>query len=72
MRRLIRSFKTGYYFSQGSWVADAGLADDFPDTLTAVRLTIEQHLPNVEIVLQLGERPSPMYDVRLPVARSRV
>ncbi len=67
MRRLLRNIATREYYRYGAWTQDATLAQDFPDTMTAVRITIEEKLPAVEIVLQLGSEPSNEYDISVPL-----
>ncbi len=67
MRRLLRNIQTREYYSHGTWTQDAVLAQDFPDTMAAVRITIEQKLPAVEIVLQLGAEASQEYDICVPL-----
>jgi hypothetical protein len=63
--RLLQHKETHlYYKSPGSWTSSADEADHFKDLSSAAQLCWNQHLDQVELVLNFG---LPIYDIRLPV-----
>ncbi len=62
VKRFLRNVKTRLYYAHGQWTADSALAQGFPDTKSAIDLSIKERLPDVEIVLQMGATPSE-YDI---------
>jgi hypothetical protein len=63
--RLLQHKETHlYYKSPGSWTSSADEADHFKDLSSAAQFCWNQHLDQVELVLNFG---LPIYDIRLPV-----
>lgn len=63
--RLLQHKQTHlYYKSPGSWTSSTDEADHFKDLASAAQLCWNQHLDQVELVLNFG---LPIYDIRLPV-----
>jgi hypothetical protein len=63
--RLLQHKETHlYYKSPGTWTSSADEADHFKDLSSAAQLCWNQHLDQVELVLNFGQ---PIYDIRLPV-----
>jgi hypothetical protein len=56
-----------YYKSPGDWTSSAEEADHFQDLSSAARLCWNQHLEQVELVLNFGQ---PIYDIRLQIGES--
>ena len=63
--RYLRSTKTGLYYSRGGWVKEANRAEDFRDLKAAMDEALEQRLPDVELVVQIGDVLSARYNVTL-------
>ena len=67
MKRLIRDKRSKRFFrGGGQWTDDNQLAKNFRSSGLAVMACRENGLSGVEVVLQVGDRPS-QYDVVLPV-----
>jgi hypothetical protein len=71
VKRYLRDVKTMAYYSYGKWTQDAHLAQEFPDAMSAVAISVRENAQDLEIVLQMGEEPSTKYDVRLPLVQIR-
>lgn len=67
-RHIIRDIKTRAYFRAGSWVDDPTLAEDFKHTRLVIEACAQYNLRDVEMVIQVSEKPSPKYDIVLPVS----
>jgi hypothetical protein len=57
-----------YLQAGGQWSSDYRRAEHFQDVFTAVRACQIHKLRGVELVLQLGDTPSDLYDVVLPLS----
>jgi hypothetical protein len=67
MKRLIRSKATSKYFaSDGTWTANPGCAEEFPDIRSLLRAKRKHELLDVEIVF-LMQQTSSRYDVIIPL-----
>ena len=63
VRRVIQHKQTGQFLTAaGGWTADVEQAQQLPNVLSAVRLSRELELRDVELVLKFQEGK---YDVRL-------
>jgi len=67
MRHLIRNRGTHSFFHQGEWTPRPDLAQDFSDSASVIRATIQYHLMDVELILQPGDEPSEAFDIHLPL-----
>jgi acid phosphatase class B len=64
LMKVIRHKGTQAFFATGGWTADFEAAEKFSDTLSVLKAQQEYRLKNVEVVLVMGDKPSP-YDVVL-------
>ena len=70
MKHVVRDKTTrAYLSSEGKWVDDCLLAQDFQDVKSAFRTVDKLKLKNAELVLMMGQTPSEAYDVTLPLGR---
>ena len=67
-RHVIRDIKTRAYFRAGSWVDDPALAQDFKHTRLVIEACAKYDLPEVEMVIQVCEKPSPKYEIIFPIS----
>jgi len=67
VRRILRNRRTGQYYGKGVWTDNWSLAENFPNTQTALCVVIDQRLHDVELILQFGKEPSKVYDVCMPL-----
>jgi len=63
VRHIIRNIKTGGYFRGGTWVSGRDDAEDFKDTQRVIAASIKYQLENIEMILQLGDKPCAEKDV---------
>ncbi len=54
MRRVLRDFRTGLYYSHGSWIFDPGPAEVFPDLQALQKLVADRRIENAEMALVEG------------------
>jgi hypothetical protein len=67
LKRFIRQRSTGAFLTKAAgWTPDSRLAQEFPSSEAAIRVTLVFNLIDVELYLQFGESPSPS-DVSLPL-----
>ena len=65
---MLRKRESGFYWSvDRKWVRDWRQAENFMDVPTLVRTVIEKKIINVEVVLQMGDKPQPRYDVAIAI-----
>ena len=65
MKRLIRNIKSGEYFHDGQWTPDPELAQHFANTGVVIDTCLKYHLSDVELVLQLSNRPQDACDTHV-------
>lgn len=68
MKHLIQNQATRKYFAHGKWTPDIAKAQNFNTPLTAISFSIQNNLKDVDMVLMLGNEPSPANDIRLPLS----
>ena len=54
------------YFRNGEWTPDRDLAQDFRDAQAIVATIMKYNLQDVQIVFQVGDKPSAEHDICLP------
>jgi hypothetical protein len=64
---LIRDSRTHEFFRNGRWTAERDHAQSFRDAAAVIRAASRYRLTSAELVLQVGEQPSSIYDVCLPL-----
>jgi len=63
VRRVIQHKRTGLFLTlAGGWTADLEQAHQFPNVLTAIRMSRQLDLRDVELVLKFNDGK---YDIRL-------
>jgi hypothetical protein len=67
MRHLIQHKTTKEYLADGKWTPEVREAQNFANSLSAISLTLRQHLKDVELVLMMGSEPSAQNDVHVPI-----
>jgi hypothetical protein len=67
VKRVIRSTRTGEFFSAGTWTLSSAQAQDFPDTRELLTTCAQYQLRDVEVVLSLGFEAPGTYDLRVPL-----
>ena len=65
MKRFIRHKGTGMFFADGGWCQNLEQAQQFETLAAAVQTAVERQLKGAEVILQVGDRLNPDYDVRM-------
>jgi len=66
VRHLLQNKKTLMYFRNGEWTPDRDLAQDFRDAHAVVGTIMKYNLLDVQVVFQMGDKPSAHDDICLP------
>jgi len=66
VRHLLQNKKTLMYFRNGEWTPDRDLAQDFRDAHAVVAAIMKYNLLDVQVVFQMGDKPSAEHDICLP------
>ncbi len=78
MRRIIQDVRSREYFRSGQWTADAGQAQEFPDSGKVIDTCLKYRLRDVELVLQPEGESAGLFETRVrlfdevPVSSSRL
>jgi len=71
MKRLVRHRMThAYLLRNGEWTRDKNRLEHFESIQAILALQRQFQLRDIEVVLQMGEEPSPEYDIALPIGES--
>ena len=63
VKRFIRHKASGKYFADGQWLSESDRAQQFETLAAAIHAAVGHHLNGAQVVLQIGDQPSPDYDI---------